>query len=192
MHFPDVVLKLPDWVKRFLPEPDGVFPTIEERMRLVITLSGLNVKHGTGGPFAAAIFEKEGGRLIAPGINLVVPARCSVAHAEILSIMIAQQKLGSYDLSRVGTEAYELASSTEPCAMCLGAIPWSGIRRLVSGARDEDARRMGFDEGAKPAGWAASLEAEGIEVIPDVLRHEAQAVLIHYRDTGGIVYNASR
>ena len=43
--------------------------------------------------------------------------------------------------------ADEMVASTQPCAMCLGATPWSGIRRLVCGARDEDAEEIGFDEG---------------------------------------------
>jgi tRNA(Arg) A34 adenosine deaminase TadA len=47
--------------------------------------------------------------------------------------------------------------STEPCALCLGAIPWSGIRRLVCGARDEDARSIGFDEGEKVPYWIGAF-----------------------------------
>ena len=76
--------------------------------------------------------------------------------------------------------------------MCLGAIPWSGVRRVVCGARGADACAIGFDEGAKPADWVAALTGRGIEVLRDVLRDEAQAVLRHYAESGRNIYNARR
>jgi len=171
---------------------ERIFTSIEERMRLVITLARLNIEHKTGGPFGAAVFEQESGKLIAAGVNIVIAANCSIAHAEIVAISIAQQMLGHYDLSSKETPSYELVTSTAPCAMCLGAIPWSGIRRVICGARDEDARSIGFDEGTKPQNWVLSLETRGITVIQDVLREEAQKVLSQYRGSGGIIYNAHR
>jgi len=182
-----LVLQLPDWMEEFIAGAERIFASIEERMRLVITLSRLNIEHKTGGPFGAAVFEQESGKLIAAGVNIVIPASCSAAHAEIIAISMAQKILGSYDLSSEET-SYELVTSTEPCAMCLGAIPWSGVRRVICGARDEDARSIGFDEGAKPQDWVSSLESRGITVIQDVLREEARKVLSQYRDSGGIIY----
>ena len=76
--------------------------------------------------------------------------------------------------------------------MCLGAIPWSGVRRVVCGARGEDACAIGFDEGAKPMDWAGALKSRGITVVQDVLRDEARAVLTQYAKSGGIIYNAER
>lgn len=192
MSFPQVTLELPGWVEELLPDPRGTYPTEEDRMRLVVELSRLNVEHGTGGPFGAAIFERETGRLLAPGVNLVVPASCSVAHAEMVAIMIAQQVVGDFDLGSEGKPAYELYASTEPCAMCLGATPWSGVRGLSCGARDEDARAVGFDEGAKLPDWIAALEEIGISVKRDVLREDAARVLFDYADGGGEIYNARR
>jgi tRNA(Arg) A34 adenosine deaminase TadA len=192
MSFPQVTLELPGWVEELLPDPRGTYPTEEDRMRLVVELSRLNVERGTGGPFGAAIFEREKGRLLAPGVNLVVPASCSVAHAEMVAIMIAQQVAGDFDLGGGGKPAYELYASTEPCAMCLGATPWSGVRGLLCGARDEDARAVGFDEGAKLPDWIAALEEIGISVKRDVLREDAARVLFDYADGGGEIYNARR
>lgn len=189
MRFPDIVLRLPGWVAGSLPPADHVFETVEDRMRAVIELARLNVQHETGGPFAAGVFERDGGRLIAPGVNLVVPAACSIAHAEILAVAIAQRILGSYDLGGEGMPSCELVASTEPCAMCLGAVPWSGVRRLVCGARGEDAGGIGFDEGAKPADWPAELESRGIAVLRDVLRGEARQVLQQYLRSGGPTYD---
>ena len=184
-----IVLALPDWVRPFLEKVPSVFENIEDRMRLVIELSELNVKNETGGPFGAGIFEREGGRLIAAGVNVVLDTNCSLAHAEMVCIGLAQQKLKTFDLGAEGMPAYELISSTEPCAMCLGAIPWSGIRRLICGARGRDACEIGFDEGVKVPDWADTLESRGITVVRDVLRKEARKVLIKYKESGGLIYN---
>jgi hypothetical protein len=60
----------------------------------------------------------------------------------------------------------------------------------VCGARDEDVRRIGFDEGPKPRNWVKSLESRGISVLRDILREEAQTVLLEYHKRGGLIYNA--
>ena len=73
--------------------------------------------------------------------------------------------------------------------MCLGAVPWSGVRSLVCGARDEDARSIGFDEGDKPGDWVASLSGRGIRVQRDVCRAAAAGVLRDYIASGGKLYN---
>lgn len=75
--------------------------------------------------------------------------------------------------------------------MCFGALPWSGIKSLVCGARKEDAEEAGFDEGDKPEQWVASLQNRDIQVERGVLRSQAASVLAHYRDSGGPIYNAS-
>ncbi|MCP4612327.1 MAG: nucleoside deaminase [Planctomycetes bacterium] len=184
-----LVLALPDWAGPFLEKQDSVFKDIEDRMRLAIELSRLNVENGTGGPFGAGIYERDSGKLIAVGVNVVIDTNCSLAHAEMVCIGLAQQKLKTFDLGSEGLPAYELASSTEPCAMCLGAIPWSGVRRIICGARGQDACGIGFDEGVKVPDWADTLESRGITVLRDVLREEARGVLIKYKESGGLIYN---
>jgi tRNA(Arg) A34 adenosine deaminase TadA len=187
--FPEMTLRLPGWVDGLVSRGDA-YATPEDRMRIVVELSRLNVRKGTGGPFGASVFERESGRLVAPGVNLVVGSGCSVFHAEMVAIMLAQKTMGTFDLGGEGVPPCELVASTEPCAMCLGATPWSGVRSLVTGARDEDARAVGFDEGAKMAEWSSSLEDRGISVRLDVLREEAAAVLQEYAELGGEIYNS--
>ena len=140
MLFPRVTISLPDWVEDMLSDPDCEYPTEEDRMRLVIELSRLNVDHGTGGPFGAGIFDLSTNRLVAPGVNLAATTNLSAAHAEMGATMISQQVVGYFDLGGKGLPQYELATSTEPCAMCFGAIPWSGVRRLACAARRGRAR----------------------------------------------------
>jgi tRNA(Arg) A34 adenosine deaminase TadA len=185
----EVKWRLPQWAEQELASEPRDWPTVEQRMGWVIQMARRNVEQGTGGPFAAGIFERENGRLVACGVNQVMAQCSSAAHAEMLALALAQQRLGLYDLGGAGMPAYELVSSVEPCAMCLGAIPWSGVRYLVCGARDEDARAVGFDEGDKPAHWVEALERRGISVMCDVLREEAYTVLRQYQQSGGVIYN---
>lgn len=161
---------------------------VERRMDFVISASRRNVEEKTGGPFAAAVFESESGKLVSLGVNLVISQELSVLHAEIVALSLAQRKLQTWNLGREGLPRHELVISAEPCAMCLGAIPWAGISRIVTAARDEDARRIGFDEGSKPGDWEGALKERGIEVIGNIKREKAVAVLALYQSSGGKVY----
>lgn len=177
-----VVIELPSWVDERVGD---TFASVEDRMDLVLGLAERNIADD-GGPFAAAVFD-DGGRLVAAGVNRVVPSSIPIAHAEIVAIAAAGQRLGTWDIGSVGPHA--LVTTTEPCAMCLGAVPWSGVDHLVCGARDEDARNVGFDEGRKPDDWITHLESIGIAVTRDVRRAEAARVLEVYASRGGPIYN---
>ena len=190
MNIQEIVLRLAGWVGEYVDRWEGDLRSELGRMGLVVGLARENVVRGTGGPFGAGVFEMGGGRLAAVGVNMVEAARCSVAHAEVVALSLAQQGLGEYDLSEAGD--YELVCSTAPCAMCLGAVIWSGVRRVVCGARGADAEAVGFDEGSKPADWAGALEGRGIEVVQDVMRAEAREVLQEYVEGGGVIYNPRR
>ncbi|ATX78932.1 tRNA(Arg) A34 adenosine deaminase TadA [Mariprofundus aestuarium] len=186
----NITIQLPQWLSEFMAGDDRVYADSESRMQLAIHLARLNIEHGSGGPFGAAIFDMDCHTLLAAGINLVVPSNCSMAHAEMIAISIAQKKLGTFDLGAEGLPHFELVTSTEPCAMCFGAIPWSGIRHLSCGARDEDARAIGFDEGPKLPDWKEALNERGITVEADICRDEAAAVLKSYAELNRKIYNA--
>ncbi len=182
-------VSLPEWLQDHLKDNMKTYPTIEGRMRFVIGIARENVCRKTGGPFGAGVFDSQG-RLIAAGVNLVESGNCSILHAEMVAIALAQKKLGRYDIGKGGKQDCELTASTEPCAMCFGAIHWSGVSRLACGARDEDARAIGFDEGPKLDTWRAALEERGIEVFQDVMRDESVDVLSLYAQSGGRIYNS--
>ena len=74
--------------------------------------------------------------------------------------------------------------------MCLGAIPWSGVTRVITSATDEDARQIGFDEGAKIADWTDALQQRGIDVLTEINRDRAQEVLKLYAQSRGEIYNS--
>src|SRR5688500_10282526 len=159
-------------------------------MGLAIARARWNVLEETGGPFGAAIFESESGRLVAVGMNLVVPLGNSALHGEMVAFMMAQARLGSYTLAGEGMPAHELATSCEPCAMCLGATLWSGVRRVLCGATREDAVRLNFDEGPVFEASYDYLAERGVDVVRGVRRAEAAEVLALYRQRAGVIYNA--
>lgn len=188
LSFASIVIDHPDWVESYVPWQKR-FATDSEKMRLAIGLSQENVAHGTGGPFGAAIFARESGALVSVGTNSVLRLNNCVLHAEIMAIMAAQASTGSYTLRTPDTAGYELFTSCEPCAMCLGATLWSGVTRMVSAAWREDAVRLGFEEGPVFPASLGYLEAHGVEIVRGLLREEAKAVLDRYGNQGGVIYN---
>ena len=186
--FPEVRVAYPDWVGDVV-DWGRAYESPEDRMKLAIRLSRENVDRGTGGPFGAAVFERDGGRLVSVGMNLVVTHRNSTLHAEIVALMMAESRLGSYSLGAEGLPAHDVAASCDPCAMCLGALLWSGVSRVLCGAHREDAHILQFDEGPVFPESYRYLEKRGIEIQRGVLREEARAVLELYRDRDGVIYN---
>ncbi len=184
-------LEMPEWFQSYAAKlPDRV-ESLEERMKIIIELSRLNIEHDTGGPFAAGIFESDSGKLISLGVNRVMHHNCSCAHAEIMAISLAQKKLGTYDLGGSGIAVHDLFVNWLPCTMCYGAVIWSGIRRLViAGFGRELEDITGFDEGPRPPDWQHELTGRGIEIVTDIMRDEAIQVFREYRTRNRFVYNA--
>ena len=187
----NICFQIPAWVNEYCSSYQAS-ADLATRAAFVISASMKNVEQGTGGPFAAAIFENDTGELISLGVNLVEAQGFSMLHAEMVAIAAAQSRLGRYDLGNASAVGYELVTSTEPCTMCLGGVLWSGVNRVVAAARDEDAREIGFDEGPKPDDWVKSLNDRGIEVLDDVQRESARAVLQMYKDSNGHIYNSRK
>jgi tRNA(Arg) A34 adenosine deaminase TadA len=169
-----------------------VYATDAEKVALAIELSKRNIEADTGGPFGAAVFGP-GDRVIAVGVNRVVPHACSVAHAEMMAYMLAQGRTQRLRLNRDADDnaigPIVLATSSQPCCQCFGATIWAGIDRLLIGARSEDVESLTeFDEGPLPADWVGELGKRGIEVVRDIERDAARAVLRAYGEGGGARY----
>lgn len=181
IDYPGWVSELVDWERSYRSD--------EDRMGLAIELSRANVERGTGGPFGAAVFEAESGRLVSIGVNSVVRLKNCTLHAEMVAFMMAQQRVGSFTLNAPDLPAHDLVTSCEPCAMCLGGTLWSGVRRMVYGAAREDASKLRFEEGPVFPESYRYLEERGLIIVRNVLREEARAVLELYRSRGGTIYN---
>lgn len=183
-----IEIDYPDWVAGLVAW-DRTYGSDVERMQLAVDLSRENVERQTGGPFGAAIFEADSGRLVSVGVNSVVRLHNCALHGEMLAFMMAQNRARSFTLGAPGMPAHELFTSCEPCAMCLGATLWSGVIRVVYGARGSDVRDLGFEEGPVFEQSHEYLAARGIRIQGGLLRTEAVAVLTRYRDLEGPLYN---
>jgi tRNA(Arg) A34 adenosine deaminase TadA len=179
-------LTLPIWIREAIDE-SRLYPDDDSKVSLAIDLARRNVENRSGGPFGAAVFTGEG-RLVSVGVNRVIAQSCSVAHAEMMAYMLAQQRLQRFRLNE-GGERFVLATSAQPCCQCYGATVWAGIDELLIGARSEDVEELTeFDEGPLPADWVNELRIRAIEVRRDVLRDDAREVLRAYGAMGGTAY----
>ncbi len=186
----DFTISLPDWAIAELKTLPETMSTLEERMAAVIRFSQLNYENNTGGPFAAGVFERDTGKMVVIGVNRVVPSDCSSAHAEVVTLSLAQKLLGTFDLGGVGMPAHQLVVNWRPCAMCYGAVIWSGIQSLViAGDGPELEEITGFDEGPVHPEWEAELTKRGISVTNNVLRDDACKVFHGFANSGSLVYN---
>jgi tRNA(Arg) A34 adenosine deaminase TadA len=183
-------LSLPEWAVVRLAELPEIFASAEERMEIILELARRNVLEDSGGPFAAGVFEAASGRLVAIGVNRVIPAHCSSAHAEIMALSLAQRRLEVYDLGGPEQPGCELVVNWRPCAMCFGAVLWSGIRRLtIAGSGPELEALTGFDEGPMHRQWRAELAKRGIALSEGLLRRQAINLFRWFGTSGRVVYN---
>ena len=125
-------------MKTTLKETFEVSAEDKKFMEMAIRLSEENIDNG-GGPFGAVIVRD--GEVIATGANRVVPNNDPTAHAEVMAIRSACQKLGTFQLT--GCTVY---SSCEPCPMCLSALYWAGVDRICYGNTKDDAKAIDFDD----------------------------------------------
>lgn len=111
---------------------------MNEYMKIAKTSAENGVKNNEGGPFGAIITDLDG-NIISVGNNQVLKKNDPTAHAEIIAIRNACEKLETYDLSN-----YILYTSCEPCPMCLSAIIWANIKKVYYACTKEDAASIGF------------------------------------------------
>lgn len=116
-----------------MTEHDEIF------MRRAIELAQSGIDRNDGGPFGAVIVK--GGEIIAEGNNRVTSTNDPTAHAEVVAIRNACEKLGSFQL-----DDCTIYTSCEPCPMCLGAIYWARPKRVFYACTREDAAEIGFDD----------------------------------------------
>lgn len=186
----ETTLSLPEWLAERAAQLPQFLASEDEQIELVLELARLNFEHDTGGPFAAVVVEVDSGRLISVGVNRVVPLGCSSAHAEVMALSLAQRALGTFDLGAPGHPSHGIAVNWRPCAMCFGAVLWSGVRSLITaGSGPELEELTGFDEGPVSADWKEALAARGIRVADAVARERAIDVMRAFSTSGRLVYN---
>jgi guanine deaminase len=136
-------------------------------MARAIQLSIENVRSGRGGPFGTVIVREN--QIIAEAVNRVTATNDPTAHAEILAIREACEKLGSFELKDC-----ELYTSCEPCPMCFGAIYWARLSRYYFANTAQDAAQIGFDDSFIYDELRHPPSQRRVPAIP-MMRAEAQA-----------------
>ncbi len=179
---PTLRLRRPNWVRTMRMRR----PTNEaDAVDLSLALAERNVAEGTGGPFGAVVFGLDDFRIVGIGVNSVEASGTTILHAEVSAIVDAQQKVGWSDWSG---KRYGIACSCQPCIMCLGAVHWARLRRVVYSAYKCDAEGIGFDEGPGVSATVRGLKERGITFTGGIFRSRGQMVLAQYRLSGGKIY----
>ena len=119
----------------------NIMPTSKQTQFLerAIELSRQGMEGNWGGPFGCVIVKDN--EIIAEGYNMVSSTQDPTAHAEIVAIRKACEKLNSFQLTDC-----DVYASCEPCPMCLGAIYWARPRQVIYSNTKEDAAAIEFDD----------------------------------------------
>lgn len=152
----------------------------EAFMRRAIQISIDNINQN-GGPFGAVIVKD--GQIVAESGNRVTENLDPTAHAEIMAIRQACEKLKTFDLS--GCEIY---SSCEPCPMCLSAIYWARLDALYFANTKEDAKRIDFDDSFIYEQIPLSIEKRSIPTSQHLHEEALEAFRIWEAKTDKVCY----
>jgi tRNA(Arg) A34 adenosine deaminase TadA len=144
-------------------------------MREAIRLSMENVQSGNGGPFGTVIVKN--GKIIATGVNEVTKSNDPTAHAEMIAIRNACEKLNSFQLD--GCDIY---CSCEPCPMCLGAIYWARPKSIYFANSKKDAAEINFDDNVIFQEIKLPIHERKLTTT-QLLRDEAQSVFLKWQES---------
>jgi len=123
-------------------DPTLVSPADEEHLRHAIALARRARENGDH-PFGSIVVAPDG--RVVEGVNTVVTESDPTGHAETNVVRRAARTLTADEL-----RASVLYTSTEPCAMCAGAVYWSGIARVVYALPEDGLRALVPTQGREP------------------------------------------
>jgi len=144
-------------------------------MREAIRLSMENVQSGNGGPFGTVIVKN--GKIIATGVNEVTKSNDPTAHAEMIAIRNACEKLNSFQLDEC-----DIYCSCEPCPMCLGAIYWARPKSIYFANSKKDAAEINFDDNVIYQEIKLPIHERKLTTT-QLLRDEAQSVFLQWQES---------
>jgi tRNA(Arg) A34 adenosine deaminase TadA len=148
----------------------------DQLMRLAIESARTGIGDGQS-PFGCAIAACD--EVVAIAHNRVLAGTDITAHAEINAIREACRRTG-----RIHLDGFAVASTCEPCAMCLGALHWARVGVVYFGASIEDAAAAGFNELKIPARSLLRLGESPIELVPGVLEEACRGLFAEWAATG--------
>ena len=141
---------------------------LEELMRLAIE-KGEQAIQKNQTPFGCAIALD--GRILAASHNTVWASTDITCHAEVNAIRVACRELGSIFL-----EGASVASTCEPCPMCMSALHWARVETVCYGATIADASRAGFNELELSAASLLEQGGSDVKLVSGILTAECQAL----------------
>jgi tRNA(Arg) A34 adenosine deaminase TadA len=143
-----------------------------ELMQLAIDICRQGLAAGQS-PFGCAIARD--GELLASSHNTVLATTDITAHAEVNAIRAACRQTGNILL-----EGAIVATTCEPCPMCMSALHWARVDTVYFGASIADAAVAGFNELQLPAGELLRLGGSKLKLIPGVLPQECRQLFAEW------------
>ncbi|MCP3902528.1 MAG: nucleoside deaminase [Planctomycetes bacterium] len=148
-------------------------PTPEELMRIAIDRAREGLARGQS-PFGCAIAL--GDEIVAACHNRVFLTTDITAHAEVTALREACSHTGEITL-----EGALVATTCEPCPMCMSALHWARVDRVYYGATIADAQAAGFNELTIPARSVLDLGGSEVTLVPGVLEAECRALFEEWK-----------
>jgi tRNA(Arg) A34 adenosine deaminase TadA len=145
----------------------------EDLMRLAIDAARRGMTLGQS-PFGCAI--SLAGTVVAVTHNHVLASTDITAHAEVTALREACRKTGKIHL-----EGAFVASTCEPCPMCMSALHWARVERVFYGAAIGDAAEVGFNELRVPAADIVRIGGSDVTLVPGILVEECRALFSEWR-----------
>lgn len=152
-------------------------------LRRIHDKTKLGIDSGKG-PFYAELYD-EHYNFVLGASNSVVETQCALNHAEMNTLKLAFDKYKNYNLAPYNLTLFVNA---EPCIMCLGAIMWSGVNKIIFSVPSSEVERItGFDEGFKP-NWFEEMKKRNIKACGGIDEEYGKKILQYYVDIGKTVY----
>lgn len=145
----------------------------ERLMRLAIDAA----RDGIGGgqsPFGCAIASPS--EVVAVAHNQVIETTDITCHAEINALRQACRAVGAIHL-----DGFTVATTCEPCPMCMAALHWARVEVVYYGATIADAAAAGFNELHLPAADLLRIGRSTVALVPGVLAPECSALFVEWK-----------
>lgn len=143
-------------------------------MRLAIEKCRQGIAAGQS-PFGCAIAQN--GDVISCSHNTVVLTTDITAHAEVNAIREACREIQSIFL-----DGAIVATTCEPCPMCMSALHWARVDTVYYGATIADADDAGFNELQLPAAELLRIGGSKLKLVPQVLPAECRELFREWKD----------
>ncbi|MCA9187104.1 MAG: nucleoside deaminase [Pirellulaceae bacterium] len=152
----------------------------EQLMQLAID-KALDGIRGGQSPFGCAIARD--GRVLSVSHNIVWQEMDITAHAEITAIRAACRSVDAIHL-----EHAVVATTCEPCPMCMAALHWARVEVVYFGASIDDATIAGFNELTLPAAELLRIGGSTVKLVPQVLRERCVELFRTWKTNSGRSY----